>query len=184
MTKLKKATGKICVEPSNHIFLELGNNTYDYKDLISELIDNAVSARRLGLCLNVAIELHVDNQNKPKSIVISDNASGILSEKLGQAVSPAAIQTANSLNEHGLGMKQAVAALGKLDYLATKTLGESKARVIREFKYGDVEIFEADFNSDSGTEIRIVEPKPIMSTNPQFITMSLVPYLGASLVYR
>ncbi len=112
---------KINVTPSDNIFSELGNNTYDYKDLLSELIDNSISARIQYENLYVKITVHVDAEMRPKKFVIKDNASGIPIEKLGLAITPAGIQTNGSLNEHGLGMKQAVAALGKLESLITKT---------------------------------------------------------------
>jgi hypothetical protein len=38
ITKLPKATSQVKVEPSDELFRELGNNTYDFKDLLSELI--------------------------------------------------------------------------------------------------------------------------------------------------
>ena len=86
----------------------------DYKDLLSELIDNAVAARHPDRLLEVRVHISVDADNIPQELVISDNASGIAQERLGRAITPAGVQGANSLNEHGLGMKQAVSALGKL----------------------------------------------------------------------
>lgn len=176
---LKSAQGKIHVEPSNRIFEELGNNTYDFKDLISELIDNSIAAREAGEKITVIVEMWVDNKNTSQKILVNDNGIGIPQEKLGLAISPAGIQTHNSLNEHGLGMKQAIAGLGKLVYIATKSKGEQKARVVREFKFGEIDCFLSDFDQVSGTEICIDNIKPIVNTNPQSITMTLVPYLGA-----
>jgi hypothetical protein len=177
--KLKLSEEKIIVEPSNNIFHELGNNTYDLKDLISELIDNSIAARRPDIRLKINIEFLIDNGNNCDSIFITDNALGIAQNRLGIALSPAAVQSSNSLNEHGLGMKQAIAGLGKLKYLATKTPTDSKARVIRELKYGKLDCYLAEFNDVSGTEICINEVKPIVNTYPSSITKTLVPYLGA-----
>ncbi|BAZ32570.1 hypothetical protein NIES4074_50760 [Cylindrospermum sp. NIES-4074] len=39
------------VEPSNQIFDELGKNTYNYLDVISELIDNSIAARKQDVIL-------------------------------------------------------------------------------------------------------------------------------------
>ena len=176
---LQSVQETIHVEPSDKIFEELGNNTYDFKDLISELIDNSIAARRSDRMLNITVEIWVDRRNTAKRILVRDDGLGIPQDRLGSAVSPAGIQTPNSLNEHGLGMKQAIAGLGKLIYIATKNVGEQKARVIRQFKFGDIDCFLADFDQDSGTEICIEDVKPIANANPQSITMTLVPYLGA-----
>lgn len=178
--KLKISTEKTNVEPSNKIFKELGNNTYDYKDLLSELIDNSIAAKRSDRLLQVTIDLFVDDDSKPIKFLIRDNAKGISKSKLGPAITPAGITTDGSLNEHGLGMKQAVAGIGDLDYLATKTEGEDEARIVLEFKFGEIDTyFYPDFSLDSGTEICIKNIKPIVSTNPSTITQTLVPYLGA-----
>lgn len=167
------------VEPSNNIFDRLGNNTYDYKDVISELVDNSISARRKEEILRVDVIVTVNEANEAVRFIIRDNGTGISQDRLGVAISPAGALSLNSLNEHGLGMKQAVAALGKLDYLATKTLGEGQARVIREFRFGNIQTFYADWDAKCGTEISIKDLKPIVSTNASAITATLVPYLGA-----
>jgi len=179
VTKFTQSNSIISVQASDNIFKELGNNTYDFKDLISELIDNAVAARINGKQLDVIMVIYVDDQNNATDFVITDNASGISQELLGTAISPAGIQTENSLNEHGLGLKQAVAALGKLKYLATKIISEQKARIITEFKFGDIKTYNADFMNQSGTEICVTDVKPIVPTNATTYTRSIVPYLGA-----
>lgn len=170
----------IRVEPSNRIFDKLGNNTYDTKDIISELIDNSIAARVEGRILRILIKIIADSDTgKPLRFVISDNASGISFEKLGEAISPAGISTQNSLNEHGLGMKQAVAALGTLEYLLTKTKSDVQANKITEFKFGDIKVEQVDFGQDSGTEIAIRDLKHHITSEAASITMSLAPYLGA-----
>lgn len=179
LTKLEKCPTTTKVEPSDNIFTELGKNTYDYKDLLSELVDNSIAARRNDRLLLVTITIFVDEDNKPTNFIIKDNASGIAQERLGMAITPAGIQSPASLNEHGLGMKQAVAALGNLEYLATKIEKEPKARLVREFRFGDLETFYCDFDGDSGTEIAISNLKLIVVTHATSITRSLIPYLGA-----
>ena len=108
------------VEPSNNIFTELGNNTYDYKDLLSELIDNSLAAGADGQFVSVTVTLGLSQSDPALKnwLIISDNASGIEPERLGLAIAPAGVQSTGSLNEHGLGMKQAVAGLGELKYLS------------------------------------------------------------------
>ena len=76
-------------------------------------------------------------------------------------------------------MKQAIAGMGKLGYLATKIRDEEKGRLVKEFKFGTIDSYEVDFGSVSGTEISINNVKPIVNINPQSITKTLVPYIGA-----
>ena len=77
-------------------------------------------------------------------------------------------------------MKQAIATIGSLKYLATKTADEQSARVIREFKFGSIDTFLSDqFQYESGTEICIVNLNPIVNTHQGVMTRSIVPYLGA-----
>lgn len=170
---------KITVTPSNNIFNELGNNTYDYKDLLSELIDNSIAARIIGQLLNVRIELYVNKDNIAEQFVIWDDAKGIPESKLGDAITPAGIQTAGSLNEHGLGMKQAVAAIGKLEYLQTKTADREFAISIPEFRFGEIEASEVEFNRPHGTTISVRNPKSIVTTHATTITRTILPYLGS-----
>jgi len=87
------------VPPSDRIFSELGNNSYDFKDLISELIDNAIAERRLDRVLNIIIEMWVDSNSMLERIIMKDDANGIKEGEMGDALSPAAIQTQNSLND-------------------------------------------------------------------------------------
>ena len=170
---------RITVNPSNNIFSELGHNTYDYKDLLSELIDNSIAARVQGELLHVGIKIEVDNELKPLKFIVWDDATGIPEERLGLAISPAGLQTDGSLNEHGLGMKQAVAALGRLESLVTKTMDRAQAIVVPEFRFGDIEAGEIALDRNRGTTITVLDLKPIVSTNPSSYTRSIVPYLGA-----
>ena len=73
LTKLKKYPTTTKVEPSDSIFTELGMNTYDYKDLLSELIDNAIAARRPDRTLEVTITIFADDDNNPTNFFIKDN---------------------------------------------------------------------------------------------------------------
>jgi hypothetical protein len=179
ITKLEASSQLTTVNPSDNIFTELGRNTYTYLDLLSELIDNSLAAKSADSILNVSIDLFVDGNGKGVRFVIQDDAVGISADSLGLAITPAGQQAKDSLNEHGLGMKQAVSALGKLEYLATKTESDQRARVIKEFKFGDIPTYTCDFDRDHGTEISIVEPKPILVTHAPTITRSIVPQLGA-----
>ena len=76
-------------------------------------------------------------------------------------------------------MKQAVAALGELKYLATRVEGEDFARVIEEFHFGSIYPKLVPTPWNHGTEIAIGKLKAIVQTHPQHYTRDLVPYLGA-----
>lgn len=170
------------VEPSNRIFEELGNNTYDFKDLLSELIDNSIAARVEDRLLKIEIKILVDDNNSPIKFIIKDNASGISDEDLPIAISPAAKKTENSLNEHGLGMKQAVASLGVLESLITKTSEEDYPKKITEFRFGEIDVYETneiEFEEGSGTQLTVINLKPIVVTNSTSLTRSYKTYLGA-----
>ena len=170
----------ITVEASDNLFEELGNNTYDYKDLLSELIDNSLAARNSVGRVHITITLGLSEVDPlSNKLVISDDAQGIPFPLIGNAISPAAVQTKNSLNEHGLGMKQAIAGLGSLDYLATKTKDDKSATIVEFFRFGQIFPKQLEVEWESGTEIAIGKLKPIVRTHTVSYTRDLVPYLGA-----
>ena len=170
----------IQVTASNNIFAELGNNTYNYRDLLSELIDNSISARLDGELLTVQITIGTSALNPTLNwLTIRDNGSGILEDRLGPAISPAAIQTPNSLNEHGLGMKQAVAGLGKLRHLITRTPDEPSARAISTFQFGEIRTRLIQTPWAHGTEIAIHPIKDIVQLRQNIYNRDIVDYLGA-----
>ena len=170
----------IKVEPSNNIFSELGNNTYDYKDLLSELIDNSLAARVDGEFLKVKISIGISETSPHLNyFIISDDATGIPQDRLGLAITPAGILSSGSLNEHGLGMKQAIAGLGELKYLATRVAGEEHARVIEELRFGDIYPKLLETSWPRGTELAIHKLRSIVRLQPVSYTRDIVPYLGA-----
>lgn len=174
-----KGSSAIVVLPSDALFEELGKNSYDYKDLLSELIDNSIAAAEADSLLKVKITLNVDNNGNKLRFIYNDNAKGICREKLGDALSPGKIQTRNSLNEHGLGMKQAIAALGKLEYLCTKSRNQEKACCVTRLGFGNIDVLELDWDQPCGTEICVTDLKPIVDVNPTSISRSITHYLGA-----
>lgn len=168
------------VKPSNKIFSELGNNTYDYKDLLSELIDNSLAARGDDQFLMVKVRIGISYSNPHLNwLTVTDDASGIPPDRLGPAITPAGIQSTGSLNEHGLGMKQAVAGLGELKYLATRVKGEEYARVIEEFRFGSIYPKQIKTTWLHGTELAIHKLKAIVRLGSTSYTRDIVPYLGA-----
>ncbi|MDM5036142.1 ATP-binding protein [Bacillus cereus] len=173
-----KAT--IIVEPSDNIFKELGNNTYDFNDLISEFIDNSIGAMDLEKILEVYVEIGLSKEKEEESyFLIRDNAKGIAREFLGKALSPGGTSGGTTLNEHGLGMKQAIAALGELEHLITKTVEDKQAVCINKLKFGAIEGTLMDVSWDHGTEIKVKRINNIVPTSSQKFTQSVQVYLGA-----
>ena len=168
------------VKASDNLFRELGNNTYDFVDLVSEFIDNSIAAKVEDEKLVVKIEIGLSKLNEKQSYFsIKDNAKGIPFEYLGKALSPGASSGGKTLNEHGLGMKQAIAALGDLEYLITKTKYSEKALKIDELRFGSIEAEEVDWDIINGTEIRVNNINSIVPVNPQNYTQKIVGHLGA-----
>ena len=73
----KKASEKIDVVPSDRLFDELGRNTYNYGELLAELIDNSIAAREPGHILNISIDIFIDKTGKAREMIFQDNAQGI-----------------------------------------------------------------------------------------------------------
>lgn len=168
------------VPASNSIFKELGNNTYDFVDLISELIDNSIAAMVPDELLRVHIQVAVSELDPTNSyLILRDDASGIPRESLGVALSPGGMSGGSTLNEHGLGMKQAMSALGDLKYIATKTAQDDLAIVIEELKYGGIMPKQYDVEWSHGTEICVQNLNAIVPTGSQSYTKTVPRTLGA-----
>ncbi|GFD92331.1 hypothetical protein KUL156_54020 [Alteromonas sp. KUL156] len=177
---LKESSITTKVEPSNNIFKELGNNTYDYKDLLSELIDNSVAQRIQGVQLEINIEILLDDNKAPIEFIIQDTAKGISREDFGICITPAGKLTTGGLNEHGLGMKQAISAIGELNYLASKTSEEQIGTAVKEFAFGEITTFDIEnFPLSHGTIISIKKLNKIINTNPSAISNTIIKHLGA-----
>ncbi|MBP2032729.1 hypothetical protein J2Z42_001403 [Clostridium algifaecis] len=170
----------INIEPSDNLFRELGNNTYDFNDLVSEFIDNSIAASNKFEKIKVYIEIGLSKAKEENSyFLIRDNSKGISESKLGMALSPGGTSGGKTLNEHGLGMKQAIAALGELEYLLTKTEDAEKAIMINELRFGKIEAQKRDVSWKCGTEIKVRKITSIVPTAPQKYTQSVQYYLGA-----
>ncbi len=178
---VKKQAKEINVQPSNAIFKELGNNNYDFLELISEFIDNSIAAKIEGELLKVELTIGVSDNPRDSYLIIKDNGHGIAEKDLARAITPAGFSGGGTLNEHGMGLKQATASLGDLKYLVTRSKGEELTSYIDKFEFGILEITQF-LNNDwnNGTEICVDNLKPsIVKTKQQSYTMGIVPYLGA-----
>jgi len=167
----------IQVNPSNRLFNELGNTDYTTEECLAEFIDNSLSARN-G---TVTVDIVFDEDQIAKTITITDNASGIPLNTLGDAISPAMRKEKNSLNEHGLGLKQAVAHLGTLESIITRTEGDlSGAHKVSEFKFGRLEVEEVpEFHKPYGTIVCIKDLKHAGRFTKRIRSVTIIPYLGA-----
>lgn len=170
---------KVIVQPSDNLFEELGNNSYDYKDLLSELIDNSLAARLPDQLLKIQIIVLLDDKGQKSKFIFNDNAKGIPESMLGDAISPGMVQTSNSLNEHGLGMKQAIAAIGKLSYLKTKTREAAYSSRINKLGFGEIDVYHENWDQENGTEICVENLKALVDISATNITRHIEPYLGA-----
>lgn len=174
---------KIDVKASDNIFKELGNNTYDFVELLSEFIDNSIAAKVYNQLLEISIEIgYSKSEKKAMYLEIKDNAMGISKRKLADAISPAKLSGGKTLNEHGLGMKQAVAALGELEYLKTKTIDDEYEYEINDFKFGEIEVDRKKVDYENGTSIKVSNLKMPINISPQYYTTNIVVNLGA--IYR
>lgn len=174
--------GPLEVKASDRVFDVLGNNDYNDVDMISELIDNAVAARPDDEDLNIYIEIGLSDEHPSESyFLIRDDASGISFDELPEAISPAGSTSSSShpLNEHGLGMKQAVSAAGELAYLKTKPADEDSATVVDEFSYGNIDYQTEDVSWERGTEIKITNLKEMLRNSAQIYDCRIKSYLGA-----
>jgi len=174
--------GELKVDPSNHIFEVLGNNDYTDIDLISELIDNAVAAKLENRQLRIVIEVGISEENPESSFFeIRDNASGIEFENLARAISPAGQpeDVDHPLNEHGLGMKQAIASAGELEFLKTKPTNENSATVISEFSYGEIDYETENVDWNHGTHIKVGNLREILKSSDRVYGQRILHYLGA-----
>ena len=132
--KQQQHSFEISVPPSDRIFAELGNTTYDLLDAVSELIDNSIAAAPKKGPYNITLIFSHAKTAAKESFQIVDDCEGIPRDKLGEAVSPACT-SGSGLNEHGLGMKQAVASIGLLKKLITKSQADVYGIQIEKFSW-------------------------------------------------
>lgn len=175
----------LTVTPSNELFSQLENNQSSFGHLLSELIDNSVSAMEGDEC-NILIEVNgpwtdgsgksAGKLNRAKAkLIISDDSSGIPLNILADALAPANLANhrgSNSLNEHGIGLKTAIVSLGSQKSkdgeiigvsLITKTKDMPKALLIDKLCFGKIDVQEIDagkyFPKGHGTRIEITNLK-------------------------
>lgn len=175
------------VVPSSNIFEQLGNGNSNFVSMIAELIDNPLAEASDGQC-SVSIDIlgpWGPNNNsldlKKAFVIVKDDAKGIPLAVLPKALSPAALAQGNadSLHEHGMGMKNAIASIGELKTLTTKTLEDRLAYQINKLKFGTIPVEEVVWDVTQGTEIIIKNLKACVPYRKEDFTTRVIPHLGA-----
>lgn len=192
---------QIEIPADDQIFRQLGNVRYEKYDPFREFIDNSIaSASKNGQDeLNILIRVFNDKSDRENSYIeIIDNAGGIPLESnppinlgIADCLSPGRTSKYNDggINEHGLGMKQAIGAIGRLDFIKSKKVGDVAYKVSGPLGFDGLDLdVGIDFPVDSGTVIRINkldynnEGVEYWSQNPRSTYISIVRKLEA--IYR
>lgn len=93
---------------------------YGFNTAIYELIDNSFAAN----ANNVVVTIQTNSDNDVVAIVVEDDGKGLGSSEVGQAFAPGT-KKGDGINEHGVGMKAAIAHFGELDECWSKTTSEN-----------------------------------------------------------
>lgn len=177
-------TVQVYVKPNNSIYEELGHNNYTQVELLGELIDNSIGGMtKEQLQGNSQLEISIDivlYDNKKPTFIIEDNGTGIKFSDFSKVIAPAGTSGGTSVNEHGFGMKQAVASLGELDYLKTKPQNDTYSYTINEFKFEEINVIKKpDEKKKHYTKLVIKDCNPILSKKSMAISENIIPWLGA-----
>jgi hypothetical protein len=175
------------------IIEELGTNNLQFISVLSELIDNV--AAELYYCKTATVGITIGGvwvtNGKQKCldlsqsfIEIEDDATGISFQDLSNAFSLAKKtkehEEIKGLHEHGLGLKTAIASLGTLEYLVTKSEDDAVAhRVEKLIAQGKNQAIEDPSFDKIGTKIRIKELKPKVLKRKEDYTKQIINHLGA-----
>jgi hypothetical protein len=102
---------KVTLSANAGLFRGLAKQNMLFHQAIGELVDNAIAARRDGQKFRIEINLTPLNGDGLQ-IDISDNGKGMNVETLSRALEPGqSATTTDRLNEHGFGLKNALATL-------------------------------------------------------------------------
>jgi hypothetical protein len=169
----------VIVGASDLLFERLGNNQLNFLDLLSELIDNSIAGAHDDKPVRIRISFFSGKQGRIERIRIRDNGRGIPEKHLGKALSLGAKRIVGSLNEHGMGMKQAVMGLGMLDRLLTRVDGSDRAVGVDRFGFGEIPLVRRQVTW-TGTEITIKDLKHgVVPDKYSVIRSSVCLWIGA-----
>lgn len=145
-------------EVSMDIVERLGDNYKDFFAPTSDLIDNAIAAK----ATDIQIEIQISSEPNLNIFQISDNGIGFDLKNIEESFGIGFTKTKNSLNQYGLGLKQAIATLGRLDYLWSAKADKKEGFKIFDYKNRKYSISSEKKESfgfasrESGTVIRII----------------------------
>ena len=110
---------KIKQELSGNAIEKFANNYKGFFEPMQDIIDNSVEAGASKIKIYIGLSSDASN----RSIIIEDNGYGIdfTTETLKKAFGYGWTEKQNSLNEHGIGFKTAILALGALTYFSSFT---------------------------------------------------------------
>lgn len=160
-----KKTNKIIFQPPVTVggAKKIGATSAPLETLIGELIDNTIKSKVPSEPTQVQVTMI--NREDESSITIVDDSIGIPSQAI-----PSIFTYGNSANEGklllskmGMGMKMAFGNLGELNFIITKTKGESPYKIQVEPYVNESDLLsysmepcdENEFIGDSGTKIVI-----------------------------
>ncbi len=106
------AQHEVCLVANEGIFRGLAKQNLQFHQCIAELIDNAIAAKRADEKFRVDVVLMKKMDDDNVDVYVADNSKGMTLEVFKKALQlgePAT--TENRLNEHGFGMKNALATL-------------------------------------------------------------------------
>ena len=178
MTTEKRIKLKIDVA---NIIKGYANSGYDPMTALCELIDNSIGAGAEG----IEIAFTYGAGNLCTKIVVTDDGMGIPYTDIDELMSPSFKKSGDSLHEHGIGMKAAIAYFGK-DCIFQESFGGIESfdgtnhYLIKELVDDELIIDEYPYTrKDTGATITInVTNGSTFKTNTASGNMSIGPYLG------
>ena len=158
----KVKASNISIKVDNRILEEQGKNSATFKARIKEAINNSIdSALRFGLSsLTVIIRIGYSFSSQENNYIeIEDNAAGMDMDSCARSLCPGARPPVegltNGLSEHGLGVNNFIAGVGKLKFVVSK-LKDEKAILVEDYRLGDdIPVYYTEWDADHGTLWRI-----------------------------
>lgn len=166
--------------PFDKAYDEVGRNNYDFIDMVSELVDNSIAAKLDDETVTIQVIIKLEN-GKLSNLTVKDDASGIESNMLSEVLSLGYMNPKKGLNEHGMGLKQVIPALGSLDYLSTKTVSMEKTANIHldKIRWKNIPITYDNSIEGHGTIISINVTKYSSNAKLRYYRNSFKALLGA-----
>ena len=164
-----------------HIVKGYADSGYDPLSALCELIDNAIGAN----AEKVNIDFTYGAGNQCTTITITDDGSGIAFDELDVLMAPSQKKTEGKINEHGSGMKAAIAFFGEDSFFNNSFGGIESYDGVEHYRIKAVEGNELVVDKfpykrkDTGTCIIInVNNGQEFKTSANSGTQTIIPFLG------